>query len=80
MHRKLFCELSPLAYRISIKKSCALRALRDCVSGERFAAEGSLPASVLAELQAPLVDPRVYQIIANAHWSGVKGDPREEKQ
>ena len=49
-------------------------------AGERFAAEGSLPASVLAELQAPLVDPRVYQIIANAHWSGVKGDPREEKQ
>ena len=37
MHRKLFCELSPLAYRISTQKSCTLRALRDCVSGERFA-------------------------------------------
>ena len=36
MHRRLFCELSPLAYRISVEKSCVLRALRDSVSGERF--------------------------------------------
>ena len=37
MHRRLFCELSPLAYRISVEKSCALRTLQDCISGERFA-------------------------------------------
>lgn len=36
MHRKLFCELSPLTYRISIKKNCALRALWDSASGEHF--------------------------------------------
>ena len=38
MHRKLFCELSPLAYRVSVGKNCALRTLSDAVSGERFAA------------------------------------------
>lgn len=36
MHRRLFCELSPLAYRISVEKSCALRTLRDRFSAERF--------------------------------------------
>ena len=36
MHRRLFCELSPLAYRISVEKSCALRTLRDGFSAERF--------------------------------------------
>ena len=49
MHRKLFCELSPLAYRISIQKSCALRTLRDITSGEHFAktrAEAPLPALI----------------------------------
>ena len=49
MHRKLFCELSPLAYRISARKSFMLRALRDCVSGERFAAareDAPLPALI----------------------------------
>ena len=49
MHRKLFCELSPLAYRISARKSCMLRALRDCISGERFAAareDAPLPALI----------------------------------
>lgn len=49
MHRRLFCELSPLAYRISIKKSCALRTLQDYTSGEHFAkkrAEAPLPALI----------------------------------
>ena len=38
IHRKLFCELSPFAYRVSVGKNCALRTLSDAVSGERFAA------------------------------------------
>lgn len=49
MQRRLFCELSPLAYRISIKKSCALRTLRDCTAGEHFSkarVEAPLPALI----------------------------------
>lgn len=49
MHRRLFCELSPLAYRISVEKSCALRTLRDGFSAERFPKlrlEAPLPAFV----------------------------------
>ena len=49
MHRRLFCELSPLAYRISVEKSCALRTLRDRFSAERFPKlrlEAPLPALV----------------------------------
>ena len=49
MHRRLFCELSPLAYRISVEKSCALRTLRDGFSAERFPKlrlEVPLPAPV----------------------------------
>ena len=49
MHRRLFCELSPLAYRISVEKSCALRTLRDGFSAERFPKlrmESPLPALV----------------------------------
>ena len=49
MHRRLFCELSPLAYRISVEKSCALRTLRGGFSAERFPKlrlEAPLPALV----------------------------------
>ena len=49
MHRRLFCELSPLAYRISVEKSCALRTLRDGFSAERvpkLRMEAPLPALV----------------------------------
>lgn len=35
--RRLFCELSPTAYRISVAKGCALRALRDVLLCTRFA-------------------------------------------
>ena len=53
MHRRLFCELSPLAYRISVEKSCALRTLRDGFSAERFPKlrlEAPLPALVCRRL------------------------------
>lgn len=49
-------------------------------AGARFRSEGSLPEAVLQELQKPLVDPRVYQIIAAAHWSGAKGEHPLEKE
>ncbi len=34
--RKLFCELSPACYRISVFKCCALRMLRDFFSRDKF--------------------------------------------
>lgn len=41
MKRKLFCELSPLTYRISVWKCCLLRRMRDRLHGTRFAHEFS---------------------------------------
>lgn len=49
-------------------------------AGREYARQLSLPEQTLRLLQTPLVDPRVYQIIADAHWSGAKGESREEKQ
>lgn len=37
MPRKLFCEISPLTYRISVKKGVLLRRLRDTFGDGRFA-------------------------------------------
>ncbi len=37
--RKLFCEISPLCYRISLKKEYLLRDVRDAFSREQFARE-----------------------------------------
>ena len=39
MSRKLFCEISPLTYKISVKKETALRNLKDLLSSEKFARE-----------------------------------------
>ena len=41
MKRRLFCERSPLAYRISTKKEILLRRCRDTLSGARFSSEKS---------------------------------------
>ena len=49
MDRKLFCEISPAAYQLSLKKEIVLRHCRDLVSGERIAAKHSaekLPVTV----------------------------------
>lgn len=35
--RKLFCEISPLTYKISVFKCCMVRRLRDMLSREKFA-------------------------------------------
>ena len=49
MARKLFCQLCPLTYKLSVRKEQALRHARDALSGERFASakqEDLLPVSV----------------------------------
>lgn len=37
--RKLFCELSPTCYKISLKKEYLVRDIKDLLSGERFASQ-----------------------------------------
>lgn len=37
MKRKLFCEISPLCYKISLKKEVLLRNIRDAFSGDKIA-------------------------------------------
>ena len=37
MARKLFCQLSPFCYHISVEKEIMLRNLRDLISPVRFA-------------------------------------------
>lgn len=39
MKRKLFCEISPLTYKISIEKGIALRNIKDSLSKDKFAKE-----------------------------------------
>jgi vancomycin resistance protein VanW len=41
MKRKLFCQISPLAYKISVEKNIALRKLTDILKKESFASEKS---------------------------------------
>lgn len=48
--RKLFCELSPLCYKISLKKEYLIRDAKDAVSSERFAKEiNTLPLPVIVK-------------------------------
>lgn len=47
--RKLFCEISPLCYNMSVVKCCLLRHLKDMFSGKRFCREfsaNSLPTVI----------------------------------
>ena len=91
MHRRLFCELSPLAYRISIKKSCVLRTLQDYTSGEHFAkkrADAPLPALIyrhnslirrtLGEVDPVLQENKAVNIrLANQKLNGILIRPGE---
>lgn len=55
--RKLFCELSPACYKISLKKEYLLRDMRDMFSHERFAQEINtlpLPAVVKSHTSSVL--------------------------
>ena len=48
--RKLFCELSPTCYRISLQKEYLLRDLHDRFSGEKFAREiNTLPLPAIVK-------------------------------
>lgn len=49
MSRKLFCQISPLTYKISVEKNIAMRKAADMLKGEHFAAQKStepLPALI----------------------------------
>lgn len=49
MGRRLFCEISPVCYKISVRKEIVLRNLKDFMSGDKIAAEKSdriLPETV----------------------------------
>ena len=39
MGRKLFCDINPICYKISVKKETLLRKIKDLFSSEKFAAE-----------------------------------------
>lgn len=39
MGRKLFCEICPLFYQISVKKCCLVRHVQDILTGQKFAKE-----------------------------------------
>lgn len=48
--RKLFCQLSPLCYKISLKKEYLLRDAKDAFGGERFAREiSTIPFPVVVK-------------------------------
>ena len=51
--RKLFCELSPACYRLSLKKEYLLRDIRDAFGGEKFAdAKNTIPFRAVVKSHA----------------------------
>ena len=64
--------------QLALQRRRLLARLED--AGRQYAESFSLPLPVLQALQRPLVDPRVYEMIAAAHWSGAKGEQRLEKE
>ena len=42
MKRKLFCEISPTTYKISMEKEILLRNIKDLLKQEKFATEKSI--------------------------------------
>lgn len=68
MKRKLFCELSPTTYRLSVAKNRAQRRLKDRLSGAVFAQKKGQPLPVTVYRHASLirrtlgsVDPRLQE-------------------
>lgn len=55
MGRRLFCELSPMAYRISVEKNRFQRRVKDAVSKKRFAMEKGQPLPVTVYRHASLI-------------------------
>lgn len=54
--------------QLAVQRSNRLREFE--AAGRRYASQFSLPGEVLTALQRPLVDPRVYEILARVHWTG----------
>lgn len=68
MRRKLFCEISPTTYRISVAKNRMQRCLRDALGRKRFAQKKGAPLPVTIYRHASLirrtlgeVDPRLQE-------------------
>ena len=59
MPRKLFCEISPLTYRISVEKCRLVRLLQDAVSGLRFSREIHTPLPIVVYRHASLIRRRL---------------------
>ncbi len=53
--RRLFCEISPLCYKISLKKEYLIRDVKDMVSRERFACQKSEPLPVLVKAHSSVI-------------------------
>lgn len=63
MPRKLFCQLGPVAYRISVWKGRTLRKGKDLLSGQRFAREKSLePLAVCVVKHSSLIRRRLGNV------------------
>lgn len=63
MARKLFCEISPLTYRIAVEKNILQRRLKDAFSKERFATERSTqPLSELVFEHKSLIRRRLGKV------------------
>ena len=91
MKRKLFCELSPLTYRISMEKEILKRHVKDLFQSTRFAkerSEDSLPILVyrhnslirrrLGNVNMLLQENKATNLVlAVAHIDGLKIHPGE---
>lgn len=53
--RRLFCEISPVCYKISLKKEYLIRDVKDMVSRERFACQKSEPLPVLVKAHSSVI-------------------------
>ena len=63
MERKLFCEISPFTYQISLKKEILLRKARDLLSGERIAKDRVFePLPYLAKSHTSLLLRRLHGV------------------
>lgn len=63
MKRKQFCQISPLTYRISTARCCAVRSLRDRLSGISFASQRqSEPLPVLVYRHKSLIRRRLGNV------------------
>ncbi len=61
--RRLFCELSPLCYKISVRKEYLLRDLHDLRGGERFAsALSTVPLPVVVKAHSSKIMRELYGV------------------